>query len=248
MPSTCTASNATGRPKPMRGEDRQLVRGIDAVDVERRIGFGVAQLLRIGEHFGELAAALAHLRQDVVAGAVEDAGDAADAVRGQPLAQRLDHRNAAGHRRLERQRHAALLGRGGKCRAMHRQHRLVGGDHRLAGRQRRLHQCSRRPIGSADQLHHHVRPPDRRPAPPGPRTSAGPTATPAVARAITGGHGGHRDRPAGARGNDVGIIAQQLQDAAADGAQAGNGNREGVGHGHEARCCEAGSAGIGLKS
>ena len=60
-----------------RGQDRQLVRGIDAVDVERRIGLGVAQLLRIGEHLGELAAALAHLRQDVVAGAVEDAGDAA---------------------------------------------------------------------------------------------------------------------------------------------------------------------------
>ena len=58
-------------------QDRQLVRGIDAVDVERRIGLGVTQLLRIGEHLGELAAALAHLRQDVVAGAVEDAGDAA---------------------------------------------------------------------------------------------------------------------------------------------------------------------------
>ena len=128
------------------GQDRQLVRGIDAVDVERRIGFGVAQLLRIGEHLGELAAALAHLRQDVVAGAVEDAGDAADAVRGQPLAQRLDHRNAAGHRRLERQRHAALLGRGGERGAMHREHRLVGGDHRLAGGQRRLHQGTRRPI------------------------------------------------------------------------------------------------------
>ena len=31
------------------GQDRQLVRGIDAVDVERWIGLGVAQLLRIGD-------------------------------------------------------------------------------------------------------------------------------------------------------------------------------------------------------
>ena len=59
-----------------RRQDRQLVRRVDAVDVERRIGLGVAQLLRIGEHLGEFAAALAHLGQDVVAGAVEDAGDA----------------------------------------------------------------------------------------------------------------------------------------------------------------------------
>ena len=121
-----------------RGQDRQLVRRIDAVDVERRIGLRVAELLRIGEHFGELAAALAHLRQDVIAGAVQDAGNAQDAVAGETLAQRLDHRDAAGDRGLERQRHAALLRRGGERGAMHGEHRLVGGDHRLAGGDRRL--------------------------------------------------------------------------------------------------------------
>ena len=66
-----------------RREDRQLVRGVDAVDVEGRVGFRVAELLRVGQHFGELAPALAHDGQDVVAGAVEDAGDADDAVRRQ---------------------------------------------------------------------------------------------------------------------------------------------------------------------
>ena len=149
-----------------------------------------------------------------------------DAVAGQPLAQRLDHRDAAGHRRFERQRHAALLGRSGELRAVHRQHRLVGGDHRLAGGERRLHQGARRAVGAADQFDHHV---DRRiggerdrvlvPAQPGQRHAA-------VARAVAGRHRGDRDRPAGARGDDVGVVAQQLQDAAADRAEAGDRDRK----------------------
>ena len=36
-------------------QDCQLVRGIDAVDVEARIGFGIAELLRLRQHFGEFA-------------------------------------------------------------------------------------------------------------------------------------------------------------------------------------------------
>ena len=52
-------------------------------------------------------AGLAHRGQDVVAGAVEDAVDAADPVAGQALAQRLDDRDAAGHRGLEAERRAA---------------------------------------------------------------------------------------------------------------------------------------------
>ncbi len=57
-------------------QDRELVGGVDAVDVEARIGLGIAELLRLGQHLGEFAPALAHRRQDVVRGAVEDAVDA----------------------------------------------------------------------------------------------------------------------------------------------------------------------------
>ena len=39
--------------EPDARQDRQLVRRIDAVDVEARIGFGIAELLRLGQHFGE---------------------------------------------------------------------------------------------------------------------------------------------------------------------------------------------------
>ena len=52
------------------------MRRIHAIDVEGRIGLGVAQLLRVSQNLGEFPAALAHLRQDVVAGAVQDAGHA----------------------------------------------------------------------------------------------------------------------------------------------------------------------------
>ncbi len=43
------------------GQDRELVRGIDAVDVEARVGLGVARRLRLGQHDVEGAAGLAHL-------------------------------------------------------------------------------------------------------------------------------------------------------------------------------------------
>ena len=113
---------------------------------------------------------------------------------------------------------------------MHREHRLVRGDHRLAGSQCRLHQGARRPIRSADQLHHHVHGGVGGkcdgilvPAQAGQRHAA-------IARAVASGHRGDGDRPSGARGDDVGVVAQQLQHAAADGAQAGDRDGEGVGH------------------
>ena len=60
-------------PERRAGQHRELVGGVDAVDVEAGIGLGVARRLRFGQHDVEVAAGLAHGRQDVVAGAVEDA-------------------------------------------------------------------------------------------------------------------------------------------------------------------------------
>ena len=75
--------------------------GVDPVDVEAGVRLGIAQALGIGQHIGEFAARLAHLRQDVIAGAVQDAVDALDAIGCQPLAQGLDDGNAARHGRLD---------------------------------------------------------------------------------------------------------------------------------------------------
>jgi hypothetical protein len=93
MPSMCSEDRSTGRPKA-RAQDGQLVRGVHAVDVEGRVGLRVAQRLRLREHVGEGEALQAHLGEDVVAGPVEDAGDAADAVGRQPFPQGLDGRDA----------------------------------------------------------------------------------------------------------------------------------------------------------
>src|SRR5579875_3739862 len=73
-----------------RRQDRQLVRRVDSTHVKARIGLGIAELLRLGQHFGELSAALAHCGENVVAGSVQDAGDAGNAVARQSFAQRLD--------------------------------------------------------------------------------------------------------------------------------------------------------------
>ena len=50
-----------------RRQDGQLVRGVDALDVEGRIGLGVAEPLRLLEHGVERRALVAHLGQDEVA-------------------------------------------------------------------------------------------------------------------------------------------------------------------------------------
>ena len=44
-----------------RREQRDLVSGVDALDVERRIGFGIAEPLRFGEHVVERQPFGAHL-------------------------------------------------------------------------------------------------------------------------------------------------------------------------------------------
>ena len=138
-----------------RAHDRRLVRGVDAGDVEGRIGLGIAQPLGVGERAREVDALLSHLRQDVIGRAVDDPGDPLDAVGGEPLAQRLDDRDATGDRRLEGDHHALLPRRGEDLGTVHGQQRLVGGDDVLAGGDRRQHQFAR-DARAADQLDHRV--------------------------------------------------------------------------------------------
>ena len=132
MPSTSICSKSSSVPKARRRQDGELVRGVEAADVEGRIGFRVAQRLRLGQHLGERAVLVRHRRQDEIAGAVEDAVDAPHLVGGERLAQRLDDGNAAGDRRLEVERDALLLGELGERHAVLGEQRLVGGDDVLA--------------------------------------------------------------------------------------------------------------------
>ncbi len=125
---------------------------VDAVDVEARVGLGVAQRLRLGQDVGEVAAGLAHRRQDVVRGAIEDAVDALQPVRGQAFPQGLDDRDAARDGRLEGERHAGPLGQPRQLGTVMGQHGLVGGDDRLALGKSPPRQLERHAVGAADQL------------------------------------------------------------------------------------------------
>ena len=58
------------------GQDGKLLCGVVAVDVERRIGLGIAEPLRVLKALGKRQAFLLHPGHDVIAGAVEDAVDA----------------------------------------------------------------------------------------------------------------------------------------------------------------------------
>src|SRR6185312_5650222 len=92
-------------------QQRQLVRGVAAADVERRIGLGITQRLRLRQHLGEGALGLLHVGEDEVAGAVQYSAYGVYAVGNQALAQRLDDGDAARRRRLELERQAFLLGK-----------------------------------------------------------------------------------------------------------------------------------------
>ena len=110
MPSTETRIGVDAGAERERGENGELVGGVEAADVEGRVGLGVAEFLRLGEADAERQPLLLHARENVIAGAVEDAGDAPDRVAGEPLAQGLDDRHAAADRRLEGERDAVILG------------------------------------------------------------------------------------------------------------------------------------------
>ena len=219
-----------GAVERQRGQDGQLVGGVDAVDVEGGIGLGVAQPLRLGQHVGELAAVVAHGGQDVVAGAVQDAGDAADAVGGQAFAQGLDDGDAAGDCGLEGQGDAGGLGLRCQGRAVYGEQGLVGGDDGLAGGEGRGDQGGGRAVAAADQFHDDIHGRVGRqshrvvvPAQPAGRHAA-------VALAVTGRDGHHRHWPPCPRADQRGVVAQHAQHPGTDRTEAGDPDREGLGH------------------
>ena len=79
------------------GKDRRLVRSIESVNVEGWIRFRIAELLRILENRGEINFLALHPCQDIIAGAVHDTVDTADAVADKTFAQAFDDRNSACH-------------------------------------------------------------------------------------------------------------------------------------------------------
>src|SRR3546814_7476723 len=81
---------------------------------------------------GEGVSLLFHGGEDIIAGAIQYAVDAADRIGGRAFAQALDDRDASCNSCFIFQGDGRFLRLPGQVNAMMRDHRLVGGDERLA--------------------------------------------------------------------------------------------------------------------
>ena len=121
-----------GDPKSNRRQDTAFVGGINTLNVECRVGFGIAKCLGLLECSLKTQALFTHFGQDEIGGAVDDARQPFDAVGAQALAQRFDDGNATSHSRFKTDHHTLALGSGKNLVAMHSQQGLVGGYHVFA--------------------------------------------------------------------------------------------------------------------
>ncbi len=203
-----------------RDQDLELVGRVEAFDVERGIGLGVSLRLGVLEDHREVEALVGHLGQDVVRRPVHDAEHRQDPVRDQPFLDRADQRDAAGHRRLERERHAAPARLVVELGAVVGEQRLVGGDHVLAGGERLQDEGPRR-LEPADQLDHDM---DRRIVenPRGVRRHRQPGQVEAFAAAgdVDVGDRAELQPAAGALLEGGALRVEELHDAGADRAEA----------------------------
>src|SRR5215469_10582203 len=78
-------------------ENRDLVARVQAIDVERGICFRVSGGLCCGERLRKLDPSLLHLRENVIAGPVQDSVNCLDFVPGQRFRNSSDYRYAAGY-------------------------------------------------------------------------------------------------------------------------------------------------------
>src|SRR5262249_52403462 len=111
-----------------RREDGDFISHVAPLDVVGRVGFGESGGLSLGERLRERLLLALHLRQDVVGRAIDDAGDARDAVCLQPAVQGRDQRDAAPNRRLEENRHVVAVGQVEYLRAVLGDQFFVGRD------------------------------------------------------------------------------------------------------------------------
>jgi len=132
------------------------------------------------------------------------------------IADRLDHRNAAGHRGLEGDDDALLAGLGEDLVAVHGDQRLVGGDHVLAVVDGLEHQLAGHGV-AADQLDDDV---DFRVAGHLEHvTGDGGTGGIALRVGVTRGNLRHFDAAPGTAGNLFGIALEHIEGTATDGSQ-----------------------------
>ena len=140
------------RAERQRSQNRQLVRGIDPVDIKRRVSFGIAKRLRIGEHRAKIARFGFHRGQDVIAGAVENAVDLYDLVGRCTFAKPFDHGNSTCNRSFIFECSACTLCSLSQFKPMVSDHRLIGSDESAAVRDCAACKDERRAVAAADEF------------------------------------------------------------------------------------------------
>ena len=135
-------------------EDGKLGARVETAHVFCGIGLGVAPGLSLGQHFGKLSALL-HLAQDEIAGSIENALDAFDAVARHALFEAGNHGDSPGYSGAVFEMAAPGRGQPLQFNALVCDELLIGGNDAFAGFQR-----AARPgaggIEAADQLHNHI--------------------------------------------------------------------------------------------
>ena len=142
--------------QPGLRQDHQLGPRVVAFDVAGGIGFGKAELLRLLERGIKSGAGCLHFREDVVAGAVQDSGDAIEPVAGEPFLNGNDGGNSSGHRSAELQLPPRLPRQAQKFRATIRDQKLVRGHHRFSRAERLAYPFARR-LETSNHLHKNIR-------------------------------------------------------------------------------------------
>ena len=128
------------QPPEQPDQNRQLLRGIGAAHVHRRIRLGEAEALRVGERRGEGGTG-GHRGQDRIRGAVEDGGHAGGARRERAPLELPEERHAGDAAGFEAQRGGAAAGELHQLLAVRGDQRLVGGHDRDAAIERAPHEA-----------------------------------------------------------------------------------------------------------
>ena len=136
-------------------EDGDLVGRIAPLHVGGGIGFGVAQLLGIGEDGPIGGPLIGHPAEDVIGGAVDDPAHLLDAVAAQGLLEGLNDGDSAPYGGLNQHVNALLGGGGGDLFAIAGNDSLVGRHHGFAGGDGPQDQAAGR-LQATHHLHHDV--------------------------------------------------------------------------------------------
>ena len=131
------------------------MRRVGAINVKSGVGFGIAQRLSLSQNLIKGAPLGAHLREDKVPRAVDNARHLSDLITCHRLAHGFNDRYATGHRSLKPDLHPRRFRQCDQLIAMLSNQGLVGRHNMFAVLDRALYQIVSR-TGASNQLYQHI--------------------------------------------------------------------------------------------